>query len=142
MVFKREDIIVRMAKPQDAEALAGLTQKSFGPYKVDWTDATHDWLVAEVAGSVYGCVQLCIGRPVGRLELLCVAETLTPRDKHAIMLELARGGMYALKETDAQIIIVFVEFASKGFKRMIKKRFGGRVTNSGNLVTAYLGTGV
>ena len=141
-MFKREEIEVRMAQPQDAGNLERLTRPMLGSFPVDWTNATGDWLVAEVGGAVCGCVQLCLGRPIGRLEMLCVAMELTPREKHAIMLELARAGMYALQQTDAQIITVFVEFANKGFKRMIKKRFGGRVTNSGNLVTAYLGTGV
>lgn len=136
-----KQVSIRMAQEGDAEALAALTTAFLGPYTVNWLNATGDWMVAEASGKVVGCLQLCIGRPIGRLEMLCVQEDLDPRSKHAIMLELARGGMFALKQMGSQIITVFVAFESKGFKRMIKKRFGGKVTNSGNLLTAYLGSG-
>ncbi len=139
MTNKRYNIIARMALPTDAEVLAELTAVSLGPYKVHWHDATHDWMVAEMEGKVYGCVQLCLGRPIGRVEMLCVDTALAPRAKHAIMLELMRGGMFALKHTGSQVITVFGEFGNKGFKRLIKKRFNARVTNSGNLFTTYLG---
>jgi len=132
-------VIVRMALPTDAQVLAELTAVSLGPYKVNWHDATHDWMVAELDGKVYGCVQLCLGRPIGRVEMLCVDPTLNPREKHAIMLELMRGGLFALQQTGSQVITVFGEFNNKGFKRLIKKRFGAKVTNSGNLLTTYLG---
>ena len=134
-----KQVTVRMAQAGDAGALAALTATFLGPYKVNWAEATGDWMVAEVEGKVVGCLQLCLGRPIGRLEMLCVQEDLDARSKHAIMRELARGGMFALQQTGSQIITVFVAFESKGFKRMVKKYFGGRVTNSGNLLTAYLG---
>ncbi len=139
MTNKRYNIVIRMALPDDAEALAALTAEFLGPFKVKWQDATHDWLVAEFDGKVCGCLQLCLGRPIGRLEMLCVEATLDPRAKHAIMVELSRGGLFALQQTGSQVVTIFGEFASKGLKRLLKKRFNARVTNSGNLLTTYLG---
>jgi len=133
------DITIRIARPEDAGVLDTLTADFLGPYKVQWEGATPDWLVAEVNGEVLGCTQLCIGRPIGRIEMLSISKRLDLREKHAIMVELCRGGLFALQQTGSQIVTVFVSFDHKGFKRLLKKRFNGRVTNSGNLLTSYLG---
>ena len=138
-MFKQEDIIVRFAQASDAEVLGALTYTAFGGLDIQWKDATKDWIIAEIDGTVQACLQLYMGRPVGKLEHLCVNKDLDQRAKYAIMLELIKGGLLALQQTGSQLITVFVDFQNKGMKRMLKRRFGARVTNSGNLLTAYLG---
>lgn len=139
MIIKQEDITIRMAQSSDVVALAILTAASFEPYKPQWQNATNDWMVAEINGIVHGCLQLCIGRPTGRLAMLCLDTTLDNRSRHAIMVELVRGGMFALQQMGSQVVTIFVDYEHKGFKRLVKKRFEARVTNSGNLLTTYLG---
>jgi len=139
MRIKAKDLTIRMALSSDAGALDALTKPAFGNLVVDWRNATNDWIVAEFNGQIIGCIQLCMGRPVGRLELLCVDNTLDARSKHVIMMELLRSGLYALQQTGSQIVTAFIEFTNKGVKRIFKKRFGAQITNSGNLLTMYLG---
>lgn len=131
------NITIRMAETSDAAALAALV--NLGGYEADWKNSTNGWLVAENDGEVVACVQLCLGKPVGRLELLHVRSDLNARDRALVVMSIARAGMFALWQAGSEIVTCMVPFEEKGWKRVLKKRFGARVTNSGNLLTAFLG---
>jgi len=133
----RADVEIRWAVAGDEDALARLNDT--GPWPVQWPGCTKGWLVADVGGEAVACVQVFLGEPFGYVGHLAVDERLSPRERHLVMVELSRVACVALKHTGSQVIQVFCDFANKGFKRVLKKRFGGRVTASGNNLTAWLG---
>jgi len=132
------DLEFRWAQPDDAPALAALVDT--GALPVDWAHplATRGWLVADHKGSLLGACQVLIGHPIGQIERLHVVDGLEPREAHAVMLGLCRVGLVCLREVGSQVVTVFCEFANKGFKRILKKRFGGAATQQGNLMVASL----
>jgi N-acetylglutamate synthase-like GNAT family acetyltransferase len=139
-MIKQNQIEVRIANPEDIPAIAKLTEPWWNGVEIVWMpEAADNWLVAEAEGKVYGCVQLCIGNPVGRCEMLCIDPGLSPRSQHEICLAICRAGAFALAQTGAQVITVFVSFGDKGFKRMLKRKFGCFVATSGNLLTTTVG---
>ena len=138
-MIRAKDITVRVGQIDDIESLKDLTKDAWGPYVIEWAEAVPDWLVAVVENKVVGCVQLCLGRPVGRVEVLCVQEGFSPRETHEVRLALCQAGYYALKETGSQIAVAMVSFKDKGFKRMLKHRFEARVADSGNILASYIG---
>ena len=80
-----------------------------------------------------GCLQLCPGKPVGRMELLSVDQGLGPRQRAEIVKGLVYDGMAALKVSGAQAVACLINFEAKSFKRILKKR-GAVVLTSGNLL--------
>ena len=110
---------VRFATPTDTPVLARLVDT--GPWKVDWSGCTEGWLLAQRPdGTVVGAVNILLGQPVGRVELLSLQVGLTDREKHAAALELARTAIAALWQYGSQVISAHVAFGDKGFKRLIK----------------------
>ncbi len=117
-------MVVRFAEPEDAGSLAAITAPAFGPLTCNWTDEdTNGWLVAET-DHVVGALQVLLGRPVGRLEVLSLDKELPVRQRHKIMTELMTTGIASLMATGSQYVIVNVGDGSGGFRRFIKKRFG------------------
>jgi len=99
----------------------------------DWSDIEPYWLVAVVNGKIMGCLQLCPGKPVGRMELLSVEQGLGPRGRAVLVKGLVYDGMAALKFSGSQAVACLINFEEKGFKRILKKR-GAVVLTSGNLL--------
>lgn len=135
--MKENEVTIRLAEIADADSLRALVD--LGGYEADWENSTDGWLVAEVHGDVVACVQLCFGKPVGRLELLHIRNDLNARDRALVVMSIARAGMFALWQAGSEIVTCMVPFEEKGWKRVLKKRFGAQVSNSGNLLSAFLG---
>lgn len=135
-MLNTEDIKVRFAEERDWELLRDWVDT--GELEVDWSRSTYGWVVAEGPEGPVGVVQLLLGVPFGRMEHLSLAEGLSPRDSHAVMMTLVAWGMTALKQTGAQYVVALVEFGRKGWKRVLKKHYGARVTQSGHYMVAKL----
>ena len=83
--MEAEDITIRMAKNDEGDVIGDLVLRgcgfgAFDGWDIDWSDIEPYWFVAEAAGVPLGCVQVCPGKPIGRVEMLSVEPALTKRE--------------------------------------------------------------
>lgn len=99
------NITVRLAKNEEGPQLERLLLgMQFGLEGLDWSDIEPYWLVAEDEGRIIGCVQIILGKPMGWLEFLSVAQDLGKKRKAIVVRELAvNQGPALLKGFGAQV---------------------------------------
>ena len=125
-------IRARLAQSTDAPWLADITGTG-GSF--DWAlpGTTEGWWIAEVDGAPSACIQMLLGRPVGRLESLRVVADLPPRVKAEAIRELVKSACAGLYLTGSQGVMSFVRFENKTMKKFLKRAFGAQVLESGNM---------
>ncbi len=123
---------VRLATSDDEAFLAEFID--FGGVEVQWAGAHESWLVAEEDGVILGAVQAVASKPIAHIEFLTVVENLPTRKRFEISLALSEGASQWMKASGTPIARVSVEFENKAMKKLLKKYFGGRVVNQGNLI--------
>lgn len=131
-----DHIETRAALNAEGERIRDLLVKTGFNYQglgFDWSDIEPYWLVALVNGQILGCVQMCPGKPIARMEMLAVDEDLAPRLRAVLVKELILSAMAGLKISGCQAISALINFDMKPFKRFLKKR-GAVVLTSGNLM--------
>lgn len=127
-------IKIRMASNEDGPRIGELAWRNgFQLTGITWDDVYPYWLVAEREGQLLGALQVCPGRPVGRLEILCLEDNLEHREKAITARQLLIAGTLTLRQNGSQAATSLVPFKMKGYKRLIKNR-GGQVTDSGNMI--------
>ncbi len=128
------NVTVRFADPTDAGALSRLTANAFSELSFTWTgEDTKGWLLAESEGYPLGTMQMLLGRPIGRLEMLSIDQQLRPKDRHSVITALANTGVSVLSSTGSQFIVANVEDSNKGFRRFLKRAYGFKATHRVNL---------
>lgn len=119
------------------EEIKSLVNKAGFLTKLDWSDIYPFWLVAIAENKIVGCLQVCPGKPVGRLEMLAVDQEYTHQKKAKVVSMLLTVGVRTLKAHGAQMVTGHVGFEDKGYKRMLKKR-GCEVISSGNMMAMVI----
>ena len=143
-MIQLDQVLVRMSSPSDGWVLRQFLLAELGgglADKIDWTDAAAagGWLIAEAGGVPLGIVQLLPGKPIGRVECWRIVDGLTPREAHAVALALGRVALWSLKQLGSAVAVAVVDFRRKGLKRLLKRRFGGVVSASGNVISTWIG---
>ena len=134
-------LVIRYAHTGDIPALAELSAWPRDVWEGQAPPRLYGWLIALYDGAPVGCVNVLPGWPVARIEGLAVVETLPSREKHAVMLRLARVASEFLRQGGVTYAAAFVQFDNRGIKRTFKRRFGAVVQGSGNVLLAQLGNG-
>jgi hypothetical protein len=136
MIIDRRDIKARLAINEEGPRVAELAAQAgfvFSDWEIDWSDIHPHWLVADHRGELLGCMQLCYGRPVGRLEILSVDTSLEKPVRAYVVNLIGRTAMKIMKDYGAQAVSAMIPFEMKGWKRWLKLR-GGVTLVSGNLL--------
>ena len=134
----KPNVTVTLASNGDAEDVQRLVLAAgFDVPEIGWGNIYPHWLVAEIGGEIVGCMEVLLGRPVGRLEYLTLDEGLKNRARVLVLRSLIIQGMVTLREYGAQLVSSMVPFEHKDWKKALKKR-GGWVMTSGNLMIARL----
>ncbi len=128
---------IRLATNEDGERIEELVSGQIGA-GLDWTDIYPYWLVAEKGGKVVGCLNVALSKPVGRLDLLAIDESLSPHARGKAVRGLLVQGGATLKAHGAQMVFSVVPFELKSYKRILKKHFGAVVVGQGNMIIARL----
>ena len=128
------EIEVRLASNEDGDdvhrlVLAGGEEIS----GLDWHDIYPHWLVAEIEGKIVGCIQVCLGKPIGFLDGLLLEQGLDHQINARLIKALTHQGFLVLEKYGAQVAVCLVPFENKAFKRILKKR-GGTIMKSGNMI--------
>lgn len=129
---------IRIASDQDAPDIRRLvTAAGFDVQGLAWARVNPNWLVAENGVGIVGCLQVCPGLPIGRLEMLALDETLDPVSRARAGRMLAIQGCATLKACGAEAAMCMVPFELQSYKRILKKR-GAVVVNRGNILVKRL----
>lgn len=130
--------IIRRATDADGVAISELMfSVGYNPRGIDWSDIADYWLVAEIDSKVVGAIQICYGKPMGRLDLTGISPELSPHRGSRVYRDLVLAAMLTLREFGAQTVNGYIPFANKNIKRFLKKH-GGQVLGQGNLVELRL----
>ena len=100
-------VAVRLARPDEGLEIYRLYLASGkAPLPdVDWSqDVSPYWLVAEQGEQMVGCVQLRPSQPMGMIELLCLAPTLTAYQRARVFKHLVEAALVAMKHMGAQAV--------------------------------------
>jgi hypothetical protein len=129
-------MIVRLAENSDGETVRALLMAGGNPFDatIPFDDIHPYWIVVELPGrGIVGCIQTCPSRPIGRLEMLAVADDLDVKERACVVRELLAQGVACLYMHRAAVVAGFIPFALKSYKRFLKRR-GGVVADSGNMI--------
>ena len=89
---------------------------------IDWTDLFPFWLAAKDNDAMLGAIQVTPGKPIGRLELLCVKQDLPHQQRGEVIKALIETGTEVLRGQGSYVVTGMVSHEDKGFKRAYKKR--------------------
>ena len=141
-VIDRRDIKARLAVNDEGPRVAELAATCgfvFSDWEIDWSDIHPHWLVADYLGELLGCLQICYGRPVGRLEILGVDKSLERPARAVVVDLLLETASRIMKDYGAQAVSGVIPFEMKWYKRWLKRRKGAVTLLSGNLVLYRMG---
>ena len=131
-------IDIRLAQNDDGATIERLSKAGgFNVDDLDWSDIYPHWLVAENGKGIIGCIQVSLGKPIGRLEMLGIDPELTHRERAMTAKHLVSSGSATLKKGGAQVSMSVVSFGLKSFKKVMKKR-GAIVACQGNVMIRRL----
>ena len=139
-MIDRRDIKARLAVNEEGPRVAELAATCgfvFSDWEIDWSTIHPHWLVADHLGELLGCLQICYGRPVGRLEILGFDPSLEKDDKREVIEVLIRSGFKLLKDYGATASSSMIPFELKAYTRWLKRR-GGVTLASGNIIMKVL----
>lgn len=139
-MIDRKDIKARLAINDEGPRVAELAASAgfvFTDWEISWDDIHPHWLVADHRGELLGCLQVCYGRPVGRLEMLAFDPSLEKDDKRVVIEVLIRSGFQVLKDYGAQASSSMIPFELTAYTRWLKRR-GGVNLGSGNIIMKVL----
>ena len=114
---------LRIAENADGKQIGELAWAAgFTVEGVNWEDVYPYWLVAELHGGIVGAIQVLPGKPVGRLEMLCVDKSLRKRDRGAVVMALLYQALAVLELHGSQLASGFLPTEMQSYARVIAKR--------------------
>lgn len=132
------DVEVRLAKDADGPAIGRLVVAAgFAVATLDWSKVYPYWLVAERDGRVAGCIQVCMGLPIARLELMATDPELSKRMRARVVKSLLIHGLAMLKQQGAEIAAGVVPGELKDYQKILLHR-GAIIIWSGDLFAKRL----
>jgi len=126
--------IITIATNDEGDQVQALVESNgFHVDGIDWSDIQPWWLVAKQDEEIIGTIQVCPGKPIGRIEMLATKTSLSPLHKAQVAWRLNIAGMTTLKRAGSQLVSSMVSFDNKNVKKMMKKR-GWTTMSTGNIM--------
>lgn len=133
-------VTIRLARNDDAKVVADLVACSgfvFDDWQIDWSDIHPHWLLAEHEGRPVGTIQLCYGRPIARIEILAIPESVPKRLRAAVVVNLIAVASQTMHQYGAQAVSAMIPFSLGSYKKAAKRR-GWITLDSGNIMMRRL----
>lgn len=128
------EVNIRLADNSEGQLIEKLTNENgFTLEGLDWSTVYPYWLVAIHEEEIIGAIQVCFGRPAGRLEFLSIKKEIDPRLKSSTIKKLLTSGGVSLSENGSKMTLIMVPFEMKSHKKALKKQDYIIVSN-GNLI--------
>ena len=117
-------LTIRWAKEGEGpEIQAILHADGWSPLtELDWTLAGTSWKVAERQGLILGAVQVCLGIPVARLEMLAIDPLLPQSERAIVMRDLMAHAQMAAKVYGATAVSFMIGNNLPGFQHIVERR--------------------
>ena len=130
----KPNITVALAQNGEAEDVKRLVLAAgFAVPEVGWENIYPHWLVAKRGDEIVGCMEVLLGRPIGRLENLVVDKSLDNYARARVVRSLWFQGIAVLKQYGADLASYMIRFEDKSWKKILKKR-GAVVMARGNIM--------
>lgn len=127
------EVRVRFAHDAEGSSIAQMVHCSHEAVpNVPWTKVYPSWVVAERDQELVGCVQVCYGVPIGRLEFLSFIPGLSYRTRALATKALLSLGCLSLKKSGASSVAGTVAFGHHSFKDILKRNECS-IVSSGNV---------
>lgn len=130
---------VRPALDTDGEAIHALVDQMTQAQgwklpECDWSVIAPFWYVADLKGWLIGAVQVCVGRPMSRIELLSVHQQISHTKQAKVAKSLLARAVSALQVDGSSMACGVVTGAENGFVRVVE-RCGARCAVKGVMVS-------
>ena len=140
---KAWEFTVRAAEDAEGEAIHALVDASTAQYgytipACSWARVKPFWYVAEIQGELLGAVQICIGWPVGRVEMLSIRPGLSHTKTAKVVKALLYHAFHAMKLDGTTLICSLVAESQTDFIRILE-RWGFRFAAKGKMLYYQLG---
>lgn len=134
---KAWELTVRAARNDEGEAIHALldaqtTVSGWRLPKVRWDRVAPFWYVAEIQGVLLGAVQICIGWPVGRIELLAVLPGLSKTKRAKVVKALSYHVFAAMRLDGTELAAIMLMENGYEFGRILE-RWGARYAVQGKV---------
>lgn len=129
---------IRIATNLDGQEIHDLVDEMTMQYgytlpHCNWNKIEPFWYVAEIGGYLLGAVQICIGRPIGRIELLAIRPQLSHTKKAKVMKSLVYHAFCAMKLDGIELACMLVADKENEFSRILE-RWGARFAVKGKMM--------
>ena len=134
---KMWEMTVRAAVNEEGEAIHALVDAMTMQYgwkvpQCRWDRVAPFWYGAEVQGVLLGAVQICIGWPIGRIELLSVRPGLSHTKTAKIVKALLYHAFGAMKLDGTELACALVSDKENHFMRVLE-RWGAKGSVKGRM---------
>ena len=135
---KAWEMTVRAARNDEGEAVHELVDAMTTRYgwklpAMSWSRIAPFWYVAEVQGVLLGAVQVCIGWPVGRLELLSVRPGLSQTKRAKVVKALLYYTTQAIKLDGTALVCALINDKDASLIRILE-RYGAKFAARGQIL--------
>ena len=136
-VLESSEVNTRLAENKDGKKIKELVTSAGFNIDIPFDDIYPFWLVAEYENEIVGCIQTCIGKPIGRVEMLAAKKSLPHRICAIVVLQLLVTAINTLKQSGAVMASGVIPFTMKSYKRILR-RYGCVTFATGNLMAKKL----
>lgn len=124
---------IRLAKNEEGQIIRNMFSNGDQLNPNDWVDIYPYWAVAVVDGQIVAALQICLSKPIGRLEHLLVSKEAGKITATKAADKLIKYGEIALKNNGCNKVSGYVTFRNKPIKNLIKKHYGAQLVDSGSM---------
>lgn len=124
---------IRLARNDEGLTIKSMFSNGDQLKDSDWENIYPYWAVAVVDGQIVAAIQMCLSRPVGRLEHLLVNKEVGKFTATKAADKLIKFGEQAMKNNGCPLISGYVTFKNKPIKNLIKKHYSASLVDSGSM---------
>lgn len=124
---------IRLAKNEEGQTIRKMFSNGDQLLPSDWTDIYPYWAVAVVDDVIVAALQICLSKPIGRLEHLLVHKDANKITATKAADKLIKYGEKALKNNGCTKVSGYVTFRNKPIKNLIKKHYEAQLVDSGSM---------
>ncbi len=124
---------IRLARDEEGQTIRSMFKNGDELPPSDWTNVYPYWAVAVVDGEIIAALQLCMSRPIGRLEHLLIKKGTNKITATKAAHRLIKYGEVAMKANGCPVVSGYVAFRNKPIKNLIKKQYKAQLIDSGSM---------
>ncbi|MFN3078146.1 MAG: hypothetical protein ABT940_15010, partial [Alphaproteobacteria bacterium] len=85
---------------------------------MDWSHIYPYWLIGEINGIPKGTIMVNPGSPIGRMEFLCLDQTLSQQEKAILCRELSYAGIASCQQMGSQAVVSNIDTSDHAWREI------------------------